>query len=454
MNISIKPTYLLIGAALALSSCSQGTELPVDIDSGNRQIRFSTTLPTLTSRAGIVYDDNLPYFNVAAFDCYDHSLLFSDKTVQVTGNAAPYSSSDCLWPETGKEDHVVTFFGYYPALGDGDDTGIINNTTADLVDYTLSGFRVNEQIVDQMDFITATAFGTMAEHQFSGVTLPFEHQLSRVDVKAYSDHKSCDIEIAGVRICGIYMKGDFTFRRNAVDNYGFWLPNTFTDKGFVEYVFSKGDIVVSLPKGAKATSKSDGALSLMGNIRSAGNSAMIIPANYDKPWAGAADRKNENKGMYISVLLRVTDATPTAGEKPVEKQRYPYRDLRQGDDAMDVPRVYFAIDKDNDIISTRLYKDGDVYYRDEKCEDAYTLASNEEVREFGWACVPVTCKLEPGKIYTYILNYTYGVGLHGPEIVTKAPGAGDPIINDNVTVDYTVKEWQPGGGGQFEVPGS
>lgn len=196
----------------------------------------------------------------------------------------------------------------------------------------------------------------------------------------------------------------------------------------------------------------------MGN----GNYAMVLPANYPTEWDGS--KGNTNKGMYISVLLRIIDATPNAGVQPKEKQRYPYRDLVQGTDALKdgIPRVYLAVNKSG-IVSTRLYKkeEGGIYnekdqnyYTDAACTVPYTLKTEEEIKEFGWAAVPVTGKnLEIGKIYTYTLDYTIGVGVHDQEVTTSAPKAGDPIISDQVRFHISVRDWknEPI---NFEVPGN
>ncbi len=460
MNIAMKPIYLLLIPALALAACSQDDAPGIADTDGSNRIVFRTSVPELVSRAQVITTQNLPYFCVTAFDFEDETQLagtlmkplFANEKVDITsGNS--YSSPYCCWPDRNKENHVVSFYAFYPELTaiseDTERTKLVNSSAASAIDYKLRGFRVAEQIPDHLDFVTAYTSGTMAENLFSGVILPFAHQLSRVEIKAYGAHQSCDIEIAGVRIGGIGVEGTFDFK--PVNGGGVWEPNP--TRGIVEYIFSTGDKIVSCGHNHKVIESE--AISIMGTKPTGDvvNSAMLIPSTYAS-WDHTGDRRNAGNKMYISVLLRVTDATPTAGVNPLEKQRYPYRDLTQGADALDVPIVYIAVDKATGEVATRLYKSGNRYFTDSKCLNAYTVPSTEEVKEFGWAAIPVSAEWQPGYIYTYYLDYTYGVGLLDPEVSTGSPGAGDPVISDKVGFTYTVKEWIVGGSDNFTVPGS
>ena len=148
--------------------------------------------------------------------------------------------------------------------------------------------------------------------------------------------------------------------------------------------------------------------------------------------------------MYISVLLRVVDATPTDGKG---QQQYP----DDGSDALDLPKVYLAVDKaTGKTVITRLYKNDNGYFTDQAFTSPYSLTDNEDVKEFGWAALPVTGEWKSGHIYTYTLDYTSGVGLHDPE----SPEAGKPIISDKIGVSVSVKDWQTKPSSGVVVPGS
>ncbi len=460
MKISVKSTYLLIVSAITFVSCSQDNLPDVPEGEGNRII-FRTSLPEHTTRTEILTKDNLPYFYVTAFDFDDPGLvsggvmhpLFSKEKIELVSGKNSFTSPNCCWPEdVTKENDKVSFFGLYPGPDKLEGAQLWNASTSNTLNYKLTKFRVISDISEQTDLVTAYATGSMADNLFSGITLPFEHQLSRIEVKAYGLHKSCDIEIAGIRIGGIGVEDTFDFK--PMEGGGQWSGSP--TPGIVEYIFTEGNKIVVC--GSTHPVKEDNAMSIMGIKRSKDkdkaydNSAMIIPAKYGK-WNYAEDRHNEENQMYISVLLRVIDATHTAGINPVEKQRYPYTDLSQGDDAFNIPVEYLAVEKTSGIISKRLYKKGDSYFTDPEFTNEYNNQSSDvEIKQFGWAAVPVEGDLKPGKIYTYVLNYTHGVGLHNPEVTTTAPGAGDPVISDRVGITCTVKDWNEGGGSQFTAP--
>ncbi|MDE6512313.1 MAG: hypothetical protein K2L00_09540, partial [Muribaculaceae bacterium] len=88
----------------------------------------------------------------------------------------------------------------------------------------------------------------------------------------------------------------------------------------------------------------------------------------------------------------------------------------------------------------------------------YIIADGEEIREFGWAALPVSADWQPGYSYCYTLDYTSGVGVHGPDVTGDvSPKAGDPIISDIIGVSVSVNEWQGLNGSTthtVEVPGA
>ncbi len=450
MHPTIKPSYLLLGSVLMLTSCSQEVVVPA-LEGAGTPIVFRTSLPGLSSRAVETTRDNMDYFHITAFNPSDPDLNvggslmehFANERIEIVEGVDKYSSENCIWPKQGYESHEVTFFAYYPALNDS--AFLENKSTVGSFDYKLKNFKVEPQISDQIDFVTAYTHGSMERHVFSGIDLAFSHQLSRIEINAWSANKSCDIEIAGIRLGGVGIKGTFDFK--TVESGGEWVDDA-TKRGIVEYIFSEGETIVSLPNvnSDVAVKTADDALSIMGKA----NCAMLIPSTYAEWDLKNNDRTNASNRMFISVLLRITDATPTSGDTPKDPQRYPYRDLSQGANSLDIPKLYFAIEKSTGKIIKRLDKDGNIFGTD----TTYDLPSTEEVKEFGWAALPVSATWKPGNIYTYTLDYTSGIGLHDPEVETASPAAGDPVISDKVGVSYDVKDWNDGGGNGFVVPGS
>ena len=173
------------------------------------------------------------------------------------------------------------------------------------------------------------------------------------------------------------------------------------------------------------------------------NYAMLLPVSYPSGWDFAKDNTNSGKGMYISVLLRIIDKTPTTGNG---KQQYPYYDNSQGLNAMNIRRVYLAVDNNGIVRANpgQLYKGDDGrYYTNAAKTYLYNAPQGCTVKEFGWAALPVTGNWEAGNSYTYTLDYSSGVGLHDPsEVGEISPRGGDPIISDRVGVSVSVYDWQ------------
>lgn len=450
MNTKIIYPLTLISGTLLLCACSEEDLVHIN----NREcnpIIFRTSLPSLSSRAQIVTSGNLPLFYVTAFNPADSDLVTPEGLMnEYIRNERIFndvdkdlqSSENCLWPEAGKDGNLA-FFAFYPDLNDG--ARLVNATTLNgndlAIDYKLTNFRVAADIADQQDFITAFATGSMEKNLFAGITLNFEHQLSRVELQAWGANKSCDIEIAGVRIGGIGVEGTFDFL--PVEGGGQWVGEF--GKGIVEYIYRPGDQIVSLDKTGDSPLTSASAVSIMGHkVGDDDNCAMLLPATYTG-WDFFGDGKNEKNQMYLSVLLRVVDATPTDGKG---QQQYPFGGASE---TSDLPIVYLAVDKATGrTVSSRLYKYNNNFFTDESFTSPYTLTDDEIVKEFGWAALPVTGEWESGYVYTYTLDYTSGVGLIDPE----SPDAGKPIISDNVGISVSVKDWKTKPSSGVVVPGS
>lgn len=461
----IKSTCLLPVALLMLAGCSQ--EEPItgpDYGYGARIIFRTSPLPEVISRAKIVSVEDIDEFHVTAFNPSDTdtqadgnlSEYINDEVLKKDGNSGFFASDNCQWPKRGHESDVLTFFAYYPARDEGttlENASTVTGNAANF-DYRVKNFRVAADIADQVDFVTAYATGTMDDNMFSGISLEFRHKLSRIEVRAKSSNKSCKLEIAGIRIGGLYPQGTYNFK--AEDEAGDWTIDQSKEKENVEYIYRPKDKIVALDN-------TENGVSIMGGTDGA-NYAMLIPGSYNG-WDFTNDHTNSGKGMFISVLLRVLDKTPGGNDK----QQYPYYDNSQGVNAMNIERVYLAVDNNGIVTANpgKLYKGGDgKYYTDSAMETEYTAPQGSIVKEFGWAALPVTANWEAGYAYTYTLDYTSGVGLHDPSVqdpqdlsgnAHPGPKAGDPIISDRVGISVSVNDWQGLNGSTthtVEVPGS
>ena len=447
---AIKLTYITLGTTLLLSSCSQEEVIDHGNAGNDRRIIFHTALPAVTTRSQVITKDNFSSFQLTAFNPYDKGLIdnsngklieyINNKPLIKEAGQGAISSEDCLWPEPGNEDNVLTFFAFYPPLPESGETKLTNNsipgeTGEATIDYKMEKFRVAEDIADHVDFVTAYATGSMKEDLFSGIELDFQHQLSRIEIKAWGANKTGNIEIAGLRIGGVGIEGTFNFlpEDGAVESgmAGHWETATL-GKGKVEHIFHKGDQIISLNNKAGIGNSAEKAISIMGNQAEDAvddNCAMVIPSDYSK-WDYTNDNVNSGQGMYLSVLLRVTDATSSG-----ESQRYPYENTS---DRKDREVVYFAIDTTDGEIVSRIYPGEDgKYFTDPANENEYVAPEGTEIKDFGWAALPLAGTWKAGYVYTYLLDYSYGVGLFDP----SDPTPGDPIISDKVGISLDIKGW-------------
>ncbi len=440
---AIRFTYLAIGATLLLASCAKEEASELGIQTGDNRIYFRTFLPEITSRAQTISKENLNEFHVTVFNPADsdqndslHAFI-NDEVVIKDSDSELFSSENCKWPRKGKDNKELTFFAYYPKLNE--EATLKNATTISgsnvNFDYKIKDFRVSEDISKQVDFITAYTTGSVKANLLSGINFNFKHQLSRIEINAKGTNKSCKIEIAGIRIGGIYTQGTYNFK--AEEGAGDWTIDE-QKKEKVEYVYCQNDKIVTIDN-------TETCVSIMGGPEG-GNYAMLLPATYTS-WDLANNNTDSSKGLYLSVLLRIIDNSG--------KQQYPYFDNSQGLNALNIRKVYLAIGGDGKV-TANLYKgDGEKYYTDSLKTIEYNAPQGSEVKEFGWASVPISAEWQAGFTYTYNLDYTYGVGLHDPsETGDVSPKAGDPVFSDRVGITVDVKSWQSSTPSSITVPGS
>ncbi|MDE6272122.1 MAG: fimbrillin family protein [Muribaculaceae bacterium] len=459
-------TALLLLPALLLFSCSQEESLRVGED-GDLEIVFKAGLPGGETRSESSVTASLnDGFHVTAFCPEDESTINGSGNMQAyfdyqlvtrtpgMGNA--FRSEMCRWPQnTGTKEGTLKFFAFYPSLEvlrERADVGSSNFTlkntstkkgTTATYKYVMEKFRVNRDISRHVDFVMATALETKKNGLYSGVALKFEHQLARVDFKAWGDPGTYDVEIAGIRLGNVYTECnlDFTLKPNisslAKDSTqnGQWLKTPTPTRGVVEYIYREGESVIQIKNGGKYTT-SGKAISLMGNA----GSAFVIPAAYST-W----NKTKANTGIYISVLLRVKDIDGM--------QQYPYIEgasMNNTTTTANMNVIYFAVDKSTGLINKRVYKKSGVYYADEACTIPYTISANEEIRDYGWAALPIpssSTTLKSGCQYTFTLNYSSGVGVEDPAdvlpgkaiITAVTPGVSLTSFNSGGTTDVTDK---------------
>lgn len=459
-------TAFLLLTALMLFSCSQQEEpLRIGSDDGS-EIIFTAGLPGVESRSEFSDKGSLDGgFHVTAFCPEDESKIdgsgnmrayFDYQLVTKTpGMGDAFRSEMCRWPEnTGKKEGTLKFFAIYPSLevlrersGGNESNFNLKNTSTKkgntiTYKYVMEKFKVNRDISRHADFVMATAQENRKNGLYSGVALKFEHQLARVDFKAWGNPTAYDIEIAGIRLGNVYTECnlDFTLKPNisyaAKDSTqnGQWLKTPAPTRGVVEYIYREGESVIQIKNGGKYNTNTK-TTSLMANA----GSAFVIPGSYSV-W----NKTKAGTGIYISVLLRVKDIDGM--------QLYPYIEgagMNATTTSANMNVIYFAVDKSTGLINKRVYKKNGVYYADEGGTIPYTISANEEIRDYGWAAFPPsgTATLKSGCHYTFTLNYSTGVGVEDPAdvhpgyaiITPVTPGVSVASFTNGGTTDVTDK---------------
>ena len=442
-------SFTLLAASLLFPSCSQ--EESERVDAGDSvEIEFRASLPLVATRAVETTSSTLRQFSVSGFVVEDSSdeTYFLEKTFSKNEATGRYVSADksCRWPNNND---MVRFLAMSPSCSEmwvylGQSATDFTFSHED--GHRISDFRIAGDIASQIDFITATATGRLIEDSERGVSLDFKHQLSRIALKAWGDSKSYDIEIAGVRLGGVGVSGDFLFATDPDDAQGGEWQSV--GKGCVEYVFRADDTIVTLDRSDSAPRSAEKAVSIMGSNVGGGdgyaNSAMLIPASSSawNPTGNAGNGDNHADGTYFSVLMRVYDTTPYGNNG---ETIYPYADNPE-----EMETIYLAVDRaSGKSVRQRVYRQDEEYFTDADHTLPYDPEANEaEVKAFGWAALPVAAQWKPGYIYTYTLDYSYGIGLIAP----IDPRPGEPIISDRIIMDVDVKEWKEGTKTQVTVP--
>lgn len=451
MEMKISTYTAILAVFLTLASCTQDVPDDSRPTAKGEWIFFRSHLPGIAqTRAAVTSNDNLMECRATCINPDDPELIDSN-----SGNMKPYfsdmrfekddeghfvamESDSSIWPRTNDRLH---FFAYNPsaeAMRENFDETKFNlanysnaKDKASTIDYRLERFQVANEIADQVDFIAAYSDGTQLANGSTGIELNFRHWLARIELMAWSESIRYGIEIAGVRIGNALTEGDFSFSSlmSSPELTGAW-SNTAGHQPGVQHIFGEGERIVELSRTPGSHTDKEHAASIMG----ASGSAMVIPmAKRIEAWGGLKDPGTGTDSyltdkLYFSILLRVKNWA--------DEVVYPYQYGQY-----DIPAIYLAVDNDG-TICRRVYRiDGEYYTTEEKSDESrYEETETEEIRDYCWAAIPFAAKWEPGKIYTYKLNYTDGIGWHDPSY----PSPGQPIIDDRIVINVEVSDWKDG----------
>lgn len=392
----MKKTFLMVATAtLALASCSNDEILEEKSDRG-LPIDFHVA-PAINSRGFDVNSTNLQSIVVSAF-LEDNTTHINGETFdKLTGDpenghyAFANNSHTYYWPAEGN----LTFYSYgfefqKPRLESPEYTSterIDPEWTMEIASTGItSTFTVADEIRDQTDLVAAYAKGSKKDYGESGVLLDFHHLLSQIEIKAIYNYSSddnvyqrYDIHIKGVKICNIHGTGDLSFtggtKNGAVFNTTTQWTN-LTNKQTYSKVYDSEDPITL----------TGSSINLLQNAKVNAGNLMLIPQELTA-WDNQNDGKNDAKGAYISVLVRI---------------------VNKGS--------------------------GTVHYPATAPEDATVDAEG-----YAWTAIPINETWEPGKKYIYTLDFSGGAGYVDPE----HPGPeipGEPTLG-GIYCSVAVVDW-------------
>lgn len=490
------------GGLVVLASCSQEEVTKEPRPQEGMPISFRAGVGTRVN-PDLNYLQNPATFYVTAYK-EDHKAkngqvpdpLFKDEPFYLMGSNLYASTSNQQWP---KDANQLEFFAYAPSLeeiqnaaftqlheNDANYSTLLGNYKAAIQffnlcqdgvsldpmnqeattfagvqlykGYKLGRFYVATNIAKQVDFITAHVASKVPDTDDKaklGVELKFRHQLSNIELRAFSGHKQYNIEIAGVRIGRPYTGGAIFNFCDAAGNVNYteggqWGISKDPQRLPVEYIYGAGDEIYrmgafnNLSGGSVITTPAHSNEAEASSIMGLGGNAMVLPTK-NGAWAGPSNpwiapkysaqtgteldpypnqnpnpwsADNANGDMYFSILIRVT--MKPSGQETTTQQIYPYGN----NTTMNV--VYFEKEQNSNKIIGRLPS------------KTASIEANNEVAEFGWAAVPVGVDWQRGKKYIYTLDFSNGIGVQDPE----DPKPGNTIIGEGIKFSVSVADWE------------
>ncbi len=249
-------------------------------------IGFRTAVDT---RGLEVERTSLQSFYVTALETGAEESYFEDVMFLLVGYDGYSSTPEYYWPG---DDRRLEFYAYAPSVEEmGNATVTINHN-----EKSIKGFVVDEDIITQKDLVFAynNGEGEGLEAQ-ADVPLTFSHKLSMIEVQARTSSDYI-YEIAGVRLGGVYNKGDLAdIRTND------WVVANDATKPVYSMSHEEEDIVVVDKYG---TQRLLGTLPNLNDYEDY-NYIFMLPQDIT-PWDPENDPTNENGGAYLSVNVRIT----------------------------------------------------------------------------------------------------------------------------------------------------
>lgn len=360
---------------------------------------------TRVSRATVTTTDNLASFKVwaNAKDFTSNSFINGQIATKPEGKSYFTLPQAVFWPQD------VAVLDVY-ALAPAELSATVNSNGP-----TISDFKPAAATADQVDLVVA--YTEAMRSAGTNISLTFKHALSQIEVYATQGVDNTPdsklVKVKGAWIVNVSDGGTLAFDKTA-DNYMNWSVNTTKTAYGIEF------------NSAQALDHTDVALL---NDNNKGN-MLLVPQQLDTWNLDSEDKAvNTTKGAYILVLCRV-EAKHAGTTHP------------GSDDAIKVD-------------------DSNHYHQ------LFPYTGKFDEAEYGYTCVPVNTKWEPGKKYVYKLSFcgvTSGAGVYPPAAdLANLPdgegkyikfgvdggtafpdgkGVGDSVLDNPITFTVNVETWE------------
>ncbi len=247
---------------------------------------------------------------------------------------------------------------------------------------TISGYTIgNTSAKDQTDLVVGYNKGKKSTNETSGIAMNFRHALSQVVIQAKNSNvANMKVEVIGVKIGHVFSKGTLTMPTAITVNDGTLLPSSTWSGQATEHNYIAGMDNKTTAVSASSTVE---LTSIAQKLQFNEGGFMLLPQTQNQ-WTSVPGAD----GTYLAVLCRIS----------------------QNDGNGNWNLLYPKPDK---VTAGEFY---------------------------GYSAVPVAVNWEPGKKYTYTLDF-FGNNGGGGQVDPESPNGGEDIVGGPIKFEVTVDNW-------------
>lgn len=401
----------LMGGVIAISSmmfasCSSD-EVKEVLQQQDEVISFTTKV--VHTRSSETTLETLDGFYVYA-DADGYKMFIKKEPVNKKEGSVYEMENSRVWPEDVDE---LRFWAYGPK-----NLKLIKEPEINYQNQIFRDYIPEKKATDQQDFVVAYKDIEREEATGMAVPLEFHHALSQIEIRAYSPDFNKRVYIKGAWIVNVREAGTLKF------------DSDMTGEGQHHMNWMAGEVLTSygweLPTETQLSQKGENGLgdTMIGNQRDK-SGLMLVPQTTGK--LAFSNGAATNTGAYILLLCRI-EAVHVSDVIDADKTEL----VKVETDGRHLHQLFPPI------------PDGG------KFDDS----------AYGYTCVPVDIKWEPGKKYIYNLEFcgaTSGGGLYPPKdlpdglpetkdglTIVDRPAdknPGDHILDNPISFSVTVADW-------------